>query len=322
LPEFSEEVATNVLNDLASRAYDLKQRIDMSYGDGKTQLTEELNRVLYGMLEVRAGEVEAGRTRHFLYGDFFDRDNEQIDVDMGTRQDQYEHELEETNVEITTHKTIFWTDLQSLAKARGVNSLDVRKVIGKPDHQIDVDSTPYTQRVVRELLAVKKYKSAYPESSERMSEVMRELAFRLVRMRKGRHEKPLRIGMKRTEDGQGEIIFLWREDPYSILWHGIDDYASVPVSPALQYLIEQRPPKHGIVYWDAIANFIVFRSLDDHEPTEDELAQEEKFRRDFARDMDAKEHGEIPNNWDFWIVSDDQGHQRLLVNPGIKEKRY
>lgn len=229
LPQFEKDIAQNITNDLADRAQDIEYYIRESRGMPSwiEGLRNEQNGLFLAMLEVRASERAAGRNiDSYLHNPreiSYDPYNIHLDIHLeDNRYGDTDHRFSERRVQIDAGPVRFNTTLAALAKSRGLTSLDVLEIIGKPtsrdrNHE---ESHDYMSRLMNELLAAQQHKSEHPEDALEVDRISWDNAVRLIEMRKVRPEIPLRIGMysRPTEDPdepERNLVFVYGNDLFT-----------------------------------------------------------------------------------------------------------
>lgn len=226
--------------------------------DGKQQEQRRLRRdaVLFDILTLRAEEIAAGQDHRMFGGDILKPYSElDIDVHLADRYGtSFDHELSQNEVEIFVGYDIFRSTVDAIARTQGLTSLDIIALIGEPDHggRSSEDSAPQSLRFIREIIAVQQHRARHPESAVRMDEIQRNLAERLIHLRKTKPGNPLVVGMQRLnfDTGEGMILFASKpkyDDSYGPIRILDEDgnldkrVAIVPATPELEALATAKP---------------------------------------------------------------------------------
>lgn len=227
-------------------------------GDSRQQEQRLFRRdeTLYEMLKLRAEEIAAGQD-HRMFSEDISKPYSELDTDVhladrhGT---SFDHELSQNEVEIFVGYDIFRSSVDAIARTQGLASLDVIALIGEPDHggRSGEDSAPQSLRFIREIIAVQQHRVRHPESAERMDEIARNLAERLIHLRKTKPGNPLVVGVQRLDFDTNEGLILFASRPKYDDSYGpvriVDDLgnldtgvATVSATPELEALATAKP---------------------------------------------------------------------------------
>lgn len=257
------------------------------YIDDPRQLEQRIFRrdaVLFDILVLRAEEI-ASVVNHRMFGDIpRTRPYSQFDTDVELRDrpsTSYNHELSQHEVDIFVGPEVFHSSVDAIARSKGLTSLDILRLIGEPDHGISrEDSAPQSLRFIKEIIAAQEHAKRHPQFRERMSEIVHNLAKKLIHLRQTKPGNPLLIGMQRLDDDENGLIVFASKPKY--------DRSYGPV----RILDKDGQLNKGVATV----------------PADQELEQ-------LARDIKGDHWGEV-DGYDFWVIRKDDGTQSIYWNQG------